>query len=52
MLRSSAWMLILAGVVLLMGMVGCESDGSRRSTRSESPYASGVADSGSHGSCH
>lgn len=51
MFRNSAWMLVLAVIVLLTGMVGCASDKSSRSTR-EAPYASGTADSASHGSCH
>ncbi len=52
MLRNFAWMLILAVVVLMAGVVGCASDKSSRSTRNDSPYASGVANSASHGSCH
>jgi len=52
MLRHSARMLILAVVVLMASVIGCASDESSRSTRSDSPYASGVADSASHGSCH
>ena len=52
MLRNSAWMLILAVVVLMAGVVGCASDKPSKSTRSDSPYAAGAADSASHGSCH
>lgn len=52
MWRNSAWMLILALVVVMASASGCASDESRKSTRSDSPYSSGVADSASHGSCH
>jgi len=52
MLRNSAWMLILAVVVLMAGVVGCASDKPSRSTRSDSPYASGVNSAPSGGSCH
>jgi hypothetical protein len=51
MLRNVARMLVLALFVLLAGVAGCASDRSGRST-SESPNASGVANSASHGSCH
>lgn len=52
MLRTSAWMLVLAVVVLLASVVGCASDEGSSSSRRDSPYASGTADSASHGSCH
>lgn len=52
MLRNSAWKLVLAAVVLMAGVVGCASDNSNRSTRSDSTDAVRAADSASHGSCH
>jgi hypothetical protein len=52
MFKNSAWMLILAVIVLLAGVVGCASDKPSKSTRSDSPYASGVNSASSGGSCH
>jgi hypothetical protein len=52
MLRNSAWMLILAVIVLLTGVVGCASDKPSRSTRNDSPYASGASSAPSGASCH
>lgn len=52
MLRNPAWMLILAVFVLLAGVAGCASDESKRSTRGDSPYASGANSAPSGGSCH
>lgn len=52
MLRNPAWMLILAVVVLMVSAVGCASDKPSKSSRSDSPYASGVSDAPSGGSCH
>jgi hypothetical protein len=52
MLRNSAWMLVLAAIVLVSGMVGCASDRPSRSTRSDSPYAAGASSVPSGGSCH
>lgn len=52
MLRNFAWMLILAAIVLVSGTVGCASDRPSRSSRSDSPYASGASVAPSGGSCH
>ncbi len=52
MFRRIAWMLNVMVVIWMAGIVGCAGDDSGRSARSDSPYASGVADAGPHGSCH
>lgn len=52
MLRNPAWMLVLAAIILVSGVVGCASDKPSRSTRSDSPYASGASSAPSGGSCH
>lgn len=52
MARNVARTLILAVIVLMAGVAGCASNESGRSTRRDSPYPSGVADSAAHGSCH
>ncbi|MHB1035107.1 MAG: hypothetical protein ACYC35_19800 [Pirellulales bacterium] len=54
MFRNCARMLVLTVIVLVAGVIGCASDpaSKSKSTRDDSPNASGADNSAAHGSCH